>query len=75
MAQGKRDRDQSVLSTANKKARKDIVINICNDVQIAQGKHPNNSGALAILENAKIVYPWITKDIIYGHLQRGKVKL
>ena len=69
MAQGKRDRDQSIpLSIANKKARKDIVINICNDVQIAQEKNPNNSGAPAIIENAKILYPWITRDIIYGHL-------
>ena len=76
MAQGKRDRDQSIpLSIANKKARKDIVINICNDVQIAQDNNPHNSGAQAIIENAKMLYPWITRHIVNGHLRRAKSKI
>ena len=76
MAQGKRDGDQSIpLSIANKKARKDIVINICNDVQIARDKNQHNSGAQAIIENAKMLYPWITRHIVNGCLRRAKSKI
>ena len=61
------------VSVATKKARKLVVVDISNNVMKAQEKNPNSSGALAIINEAILVYPWLTKDIIYSHIRRSKV--
>ena len=62
-----------LVSVATKKARKIVVVDISNNVMKAQEKNPNSSGALAIINEAILVYPWLTKDIIYGHIRRSKM--
>ena len=68
-----RKRIGNELVVATKKARKLVVVDISNNVMKAQEKNPNSSGALAIINEAILVYPWLTKDIIYGHIRRSKV--
>ena len=57
-----------------KRARRLVVNDLVMRVKAAQASKPNSSGAERIIENNKLIYPWLTRDMVYGCLRRLKVK-
>ena len=57
-----------------KRARRLVVNDLAMRVKAAQASKPNSSGAEGIIENNKLIYPWITRDMVYGCLRRLKNK-
>ena len=68
---GKKKINNEHLSNATKRSRKDVIENIVEYVINAQEWHPNSSDALTIIDKVKLVYPWIKKDVIYGHIMQA----
>ena len=72
---GRKRIGNALVSDAAKKARKLVFGEISNNVMKAQDKNPNSSGSFKIINDAILVYPWLTKDIVYGHIRRIKANV
>ena len=72
---GRKRIGNALVSDTAKKARKLVVGEISNNVMKAQDKNPNSSGSFKIINDAILVYPWLTKDIVYGHIRRIKANV
>ena len=57
-----------------KRARRLVVNDLVMRVKAAQASKPNSSGAERIIETNKLIYPWLTRDMVYGCLRRLKSK-
>ena len=57
-----------------KRARRLVVNDLVMRVKAAQASKPNSSGAERIIEDNKLIYPWLTRDMVYGCLRIFKSK-
>ena len=60
------------VAIAAKRARRAVISGVVNDVLEAQQQNPCRSGSNDIIDKSKFIYPWLTKNMIYGSLQRLK---
>lgn len=71
---GQKRNNSQPLSIEGNKARKNVISSICMYDWIAQEKNISSSGAMTIIDEAKLLYPLLTKDILYVSVQRSKAK-
>ena len=63
-----------IVSPPAKRARKEVLSEVCLLVQKAQESDINNSGAWIIIDNKMLIYPWLTKNMVYSRIIQSKVK-
>ena len=57
-----------------KRARRPIIHDLAHQIKSAQKKKAVFNGAETIISKATLVYPWLTRDMVYGYLRRMKAK-
>ena len=57
-----------------KRARRPIIHDLAHQIKSAQKKTAVFNGAETIIIKATLVYPWLTRDMVYGYLRRMKAK-
>ena len=57
-----------------KRARRLIGRDLAVRVKAAQAAKPNSSGSVRIIDEDKLIYPWLTHDMVYSSLPRLKRK-
>ena len=70
----KRNLVTEIVPLHAKRARRLVVHDLVVEVKAAQASKPNSSGAERIIEDNKLIYPWLTRDMVYGCLRRLKSK-
>ena len=58
-----------------KRVRKELLSEVCILVQKAQEENINNSCACTIIEDKRLVYPWITTYMVYIRIRQLQVKI
>ena len=66
----KRNISLSQLSTAEKAVRKNVLAEISTVIKTARDLHPTSSNTLIIITRYKVLYPWISKDMVYNYMRR-----
>ena len=57
-----------------KRARRKIVHDLCTKIKSCQDRNPLKSGAETMISNSSLVYPWLTRNMVYGYLKRIRKK-
>ena len=57
-----------------KRARRKIVLDLCEKVKSAREKNPVQSGSENIIAKNMLIFPWLTRDMVHGALRRKKYK-
>ena len=68
----KRNPVTDIVPLHAKRARRLVVRDLVIKVKAAQAVKPNSSGAERIIDENKLVYPWLTRNMVYGSLRRLK---
>ena len=63
-----------IVSIVAKRARKAVIAEVVDDVTKAQQQNLPRSGATDIIDNHKLIYPWLTKNMVYGSLRRLTIR-
>ena len=62
------------LSIEAKRARRKIIQDLCLKIKSCQDLNPVKSGAETIISSSSLVYPWLTRNMVYGFLRRTRGK-
>jgi len=70
----KRNPVTEIVPLNAKRARRPVVRAIAAKIKAAQAAKPNSSGSVRIIDEEKLIYPWLTHDMVYSSLRRLKSK-
>ena len=57
-----------------KKARSPVILSLCNKIKLAQQQDKFFNGAETIISKEIELYPWLTRNMVYGRVIRRKLK-
>ena len=67
-------KDDSICISA-KTARREVISDLAKKVKLSQEKNPGKTGGEGIIKEASLLYPWITRNMVYGSIRRLKFKV
>ena len=73
-SQTSKDNNTDDAHISAKRARRPIIHDLAHQIKSAQKTNAFFNGAETIIIKATLVYPWLTRDMVYGYLRRMKAK-
>ena len=71
----KRNISLAQLSTAEKAGRRNVLAELSTAIKTARDLNPTSSNALVLISRYKVLYPWISKNMVYNYMLLSKLQI